>query len=153
MRLLANTPRKAWQLAAIALAAYISAPFLAAAYYAEMLRKGAYPPYADSIGIPIYDDFKVAIVFAPVFCAMLVVLLHRYPGPVPLRTWNTKRTGWSLLCTVLFGLLIAVAAVGLIDAWRWRLPLELLNVGIWVWLLLALRAVAVSRAIPSRPAA
>jgi hypothetical protein len=145
MRLFTYTPPKAWQLAAFALALYASAPVFAIAYYGEMLRKGAYPPEADSIGIPIYDDTRLAVFFAPVFYALVGLIIHRYPGSVPLLVWNRARPIWSWVCSVLFGAAIATVATGLGDVWRWKLPLEFLSVALWIWLLLFLRAAVVAR--------
>jgi uncharacterized membrane protein YeaQ/YmgE (transglycosylase-associated protein family) len=152
MRFLTHTPPKAWQLAIGALAVYASAPLFSIAYYSEMLRKGAYPPYADSIGIPISENVRAAEFLAPVFGAILLLLLYRYPGSVSLKAWSPTRPAWSWLCTVLFGLLIGAVATGLIEAWRWKLPLEFLNIALWIWMLLHLRAVVVARQSGRSPA-
>ena len=150
MRFVTHTPPKAWQLALIAAAIYVSAPFFAIAYYGEMLRKGAYPPLADSIGIPIYYTSRAAILLGPVFCLLLILILWRYPGSVPLFVWNPTRRAWSWACTGLFAVLIAITATGLVDVWQWKLPIEFVNLSLWIWLLLLFRAVLVAR--PSVPA-
>ena len=148
MNILTRTPRKAWQLALIAFVVYISAPFFSIAYYSEMLRKGAYAHDADSIGIPIYENESAAIVLAPVFCAIVLLMVWRYPGSVPLLIWNSSRPVWSWVCTSLFTILIALTAAGFVDVWQWRLPIEFVNIALWIWLLLQFRAVVVARPSP-----
>ena len=145
MRHFLYTPRKAWQLAITAVIIYASAPMFAIAYYSEMQRKGAYPPDADSLGIPFYYVTQAAKWLSLPFLAVVLLLVWRYPGSVPLRVWNSARPVWSWAWTILFGVAIAAAASSLVDVWRWKLPLELLNVVLWVWLLLAFRAVVVAR--------
>ena len=146
MRILTHTPPRAWLFAVVAVLVYASAPLLAIAYYSEMLRKGAYPPYGDSIAIPISEVLTLAAIFAPVYILFLVLTLLGYPGAVSLWVWNGARSVWSWLWTVLCGVAVVLTATNLIDAWRWRLPLEFLNVALWIWLLLAFRAVLVARA-------
>jgi len=145
MRFLTQTPPKAWQLALVALIIYASAPLFAIAYYGEMLRKGAYPPDADSIGIPIYENNRAAIILAPVFCAILFIILWRYPGSVPLFAWNATRRVWSWVSTGLFAVLIAITAAGFIEVWQWKLAIGFVNLALWIWLLLLFRATVVSR--------
>lgn len=88
IRLLTNTPRRAWPLAVTTLLVYASAPLFAIAHYGEMLRKGAYPTNADSIGIPILFPLLIVVIVTGLIDAW-------HPGPR-----RDLRSGQAAWCAI-----------------------------------------------------
>jgi hypothetical protein len=57
-------------------------PLLVVRYYSAQLARGAYPPEADSISIPIAEAWIAWLLASPVIAAMLFLALRRYrAGP------------------------------------------------------------------------
>ena len=86
-----RTPQRVHGPLLLGLVLYTAAPLLDAQYYSTMLRRGAYPPNADSIGIPIAFSFAAGLLFAPVFLGLLWVALRRYVPGTPLGVWRRDR--------------------------------------------------------------
>jgi hypothetical protein len=112
-------PRARWPVVASAIALFLVAPLIEAAHYYRELSRGAYPPEADSISIPIFQ-FTVGLgMLSPALATIVWAATRHYPSGAPLLTWSVLRPLRSWAWTVLFGaaaLLLAADAVFLASA-------------------------------------
>jgi hypothetical protein len=127
-----------WLLANLAWVALVPA---AALYFHRQLLNGAYPPEADSIGLPIMGIAMWVIALLLPLNLLWWFLLRRYPGRVPL--WSSgsrKGVGCQVIGVVgvICGITFVVAALIATreDAWEVA-PIF----AVWSYLSLAMRAV------------
>jgi hypothetical protein len=85
-----------------ALGSLFSMPIVERIYYETNLRRGAYSPEADSIGIPIAQFMFGWVVTLPLFVAFTWFALREYPGNVSFLAFNGRRRVWSWVWSVLF---------------------------------------------------
>ena len=128
-----------------ALSLLLSQPLFTHFYYTTMLARGAYPPNADSIAIPIYHEFYAWIIFLPLELTIIAYILMHYPGSISLFTWNKERKLWSILWLIIFGLLILDAIWGLTIALEWLNWPEIINSMLFIFLYLYLRAIVTTK--------
>ena len=119
------TPRTKGAVLALALLLFLSAPLAELSYYGSELASGAYPPEADSIGIPLFYFVVALLVTAPLTWGFVWLCVRRYPGRVSLLAWDRARPIRSAVWTVL----IVAAAVLFALSPSWRLhPLALFSI-------------------------
>ena len=101
-----------WAVAALATLWWATEPLAAATYYEEELRRGAYPPNADSIMIPISQNTMGWLLFTPAMVLVAALAFWRAPRRVRLLAFDRARPIWCGVWSVAFGLLS-------IDGARW----------------------------------
>jgi hypothetical protein len=95
-----RTPQRVHGPLLLGLVLYVAAPLLDIQYYSAMLRRGAYPTNADSIGLPIGFSFAASLLFAPVFLVLLWVALRRYAPGTRLNVWRRDRMALTWAATL-----------------------------------------------------
>ena len=91
----------------MALVHVFSQPLVERVYYETNLRRGVYPPEADSIGIPIMQFMAGWLVTLPVVLAFIWFALREYPGSVSFLAYNSTRPAWSAVWSALLGVAAA----------------------------------------------
>ncbi len=129
--------RTVWLLALLSIFAQ---PFVEATYYAAALRRGAFPPEADSIGIPISQFVFGWLVSLPVVFLFIWFALREYPGSVPLAAHNTSRPVWSFLWSAFLLLLAASYTWFAFQSIRRGFPVDVAAALLSIYLLLCLRS-------------
>ncbi|MBK7999553.1 MAG: hypothetical protein IPK15_12775 [Verrucomicrobia bacterium] len=86
-----KTPKRKWVVWLLAVGNLLAMPLVEEVYYETNLRRGAYPPEADSIGIPIMQFIAGWVVTLPVFLALIWFGFGEYPGAVSFVAFNKKR--------------------------------------------------------------
>jgi hypothetical protein len=94
-------PKRRWMVVASALFLFLTAPLAVYSYYTTEFDRGAYPPEADSMGIPIIG-FAVGLLITSPFLAGLVWYgTRRYRASVGIMAWAAEapvRSGvWSMI--------------------------------------------------------
>ena len=88
---------------------FLAAPLAQVAYYSAELRRGAFPPDADSISIPIVQ-FTVGLLMAsPILAGLVWVGIRRYTAP-RLFNWASSAPAGSLWWSGVFGFAAALCA-------------------------------------------
>jgi hypothetical protein len=142
---LLRTPQRKRPLMLFAVLLILSQPIFIPLHYLWNELAGAYPPDADSIGIPIFFGWIAWIIFAPVAFACSVWALARYPGSVWLFNWDYNRPGWSIGWSFVFLLLVMALGLEIFSDLRWvNLP-SLLNDGMWMLLLIELHSIVIAK--------
>jgi len=96
--------------------------------------------------IPIFGEFIEWLVWMPLVLFMLWrTILKDYPGAVSLWVWNKEKPVWSLLWTVLFGVLLIIPVSNIPYDITYRNPFEPLDTCLWAVLFLNVRAIIVAR--------
>ena len=93
-----------WLVAGLMTIWWIATPAVDAAYYSTQARRGAYPPEADSIGIPIGQSVAGWLLLTPVILLLVFLALRRAPGRVELLGFDRSTFAgriWSAVWTVL----------------------------------------------------
>jgi hypothetical protein len=114
-------------------------PVFSYLHYSWNLKMGAYPTNADSIGIPIYDEFIGWLVFAPIALIGLWWAVWKAPGPRSIWEWNNKRPIWCIIWSVIFSLLAIATAIEIPFALRWLNIPTVINDTLLIYLYLHLR--------------
>jgi hypothetical protein len=86
-----------------------------------------------------------AILFLPFIALMLFLILHNYPGCVPLFAWNPRKQGLSIVLTALFLSMILYTLLEVKRMLSLDLPLNALVCSAWVYLYLAFRSVMIQK--------
>lgn len=131
-----ETPRHPWTLAGLA----ICLPFLTAgAMFGEMSQayaRGEFPPWADSMGIPLMGIFPLFLLLFAWAIAHLVFFLNGpYIPGIPLALAISGKSSKWLLCMAACTTVIAVFSLAMGDYW-YGMPCVL-----WLYLYLSLAAV------------
>ncbi|SRR6266404_1566890 len=90
--------------ALLVLAWWIANPFVEAMYYKTELGRGAYPPNADSIAIPIARFVLSWLLLTPLVAWTVWWVLRRAPGRFSWLAFDHGRRVWSATWSVAFGL-------------------------------------------------
>lgn len=109
-------------------------------YYETNLRRGAYPPEADSI---IIGQMQAVIgwgITLPVFLAFFWFCLRHYPGRVSLFAFDRKRPLRSSVWTVILLAGAGVEISALIRSVAEWFPLDVLSESLAIYLLLCCRS-------------
>jgi hypothetical protein len=93
-----------WLVSACVPLASITTSFL---YYPLLLQSGLLDPNADSIGIPLAQDFFVATVSVPFIVVLTWACLRNYHGEVELLSWKPTKTIRFWAFTVIAGVFVA----------------------------------------------
>ena len=115
------------------------------AYYSHMLKLGAYPYGADSIAIPIGNNFLGMLVLLPFFILLIFLITRNYVGGVSFLVWNKERHYWSAIWTLVVFTIICIEMGSLPHVWQWKLPTEFIKIILNLWFFLLIRAVVVSK--------
>ena len=89
-----------WLLTAAVLIGFPVTNFL---YWPYVLKAGALPPEADSIGIPIVGSILIAIIASPAILITACLCFRRYNPDTRLLAWRTDRPWRSSVASLLFG--------------------------------------------------
>jgi hypothetical protein len=84
---------------------WLAAPWVEALYYRTELARGAFPPEADSIGLPLGQHFIGWLAFTPVLVAIVLLALRGAPRRFSLLAFDRGRPWWSGGWTVGLGAL------------------------------------------------
>ena len=146
-----HTPRRWWVLGLCGTLLILAQPQFSIAYYTWNLRRGAYPIYADSISIPIMEDYLTWTFWAPIALGALWWAVWKYSAPIPIGSWNSRRPIWSFAWTAIFSLLTLDALLSMPYELRWLNLPGILNTALWVALFLNLRAVVIFKGLRQDP--
>ena len=91
---------------------WLAQPWLVVRYYTMQLDRGTYPSNADSIVIPIGEDWVGWLLFSPVIAMLLVLALRRYEAGAAYAAFDRVRRWRSAAIAVL----AVVAAVLVFDS-------------------------------------
>ena len=96
-----------WTAAMLTAVWWLTLPLAEAAFYVEESRRGAYPPDADSIGIPIGQNVIGWLILSPLVIAVAALALRGAPPRVRWlafdRTRPLRAGAWTLLLGALAG--------------------------------------------------
>jgi hypothetical protein len=149
-----RTPHRAL-VVAVALAWWLAQPPLVAAYYDAQLRRGAYRPEADSIGIPIFTAWGAWGAVTPLVLAALAWTACRGAAGLSYAAvdWGRRaRTlGWTAVAALGAYVVLEAAVLDALDGHPWLALAQVPGVLAFAWLRSAVVA-APSRA-GARPAA
>lgn len=135
-----QTPRKKLVVWAFALSWLALQPVASWVYYETNLRRGAYPPEADTIIIGQMQAVMGWALTLPIFLAVFWFSFRHYPGRVSLFAFIPKRPVWSGIWSAVllaFALLEAWSLVGSVRGW---FPLDVLSELLAIYLLLCCRS-------------
>jgi hypothetical protein len=144
-----RTPTKRWQYVLFVNLLWFSIIPIAIFYYSRLSNEGAFPPEADSIGIPIIETAITVFVVAPFLNAFLWFASRQYPGSISIFYSGGSRRSRYWICTSLATLGVGLSIFACADSafhadWEWAiasLP--------WLYVFAATRAIALQPAIPS----
>jgi len=140
MEIILSTPKTRTPLLVYGILLVLVQPVFSAAHYMWNLDRGAYPPDADSIGIPIIGEWIAWFFLAPLAILLVVLALKKYNSTIPL--FGRKSFAPRLLVTnIMFGLLIGLSLLTLDEFFAYANVPVLIDVVLIVYLLLSLRAV------------
>lgn len=92
----------------------IGFPVVNGIYWWKVLKSGALPPDGDSIAIPIFLSFLLALILTPFVVALSWFALRRSRRTTRLWVWREDRLVWSVVATMLCGLPAAACALLLV---------------------------------------
>ncbi len=124
-------------------------PWLAERYYSLQLGRGAYPPEADSIMIPIGQAWMSWLLLTPLVGGLTIWALRHYRLGVPTLTWHLKRPWFGAMVSLLAALAIAAIADSAVADYRDGYLVLALPQVIGILVVLWLRAGALGKATPS----
>ncbi len=101
-----RTPKNIISVIFLAVALYLTAPFVEWYFYTTELARGSFPSDADSISIPLFQFAVGWVLGAPVATLLIWFALRDYLGAVSLFAFNRARPVWSAFWTLVFGFLI-----------------------------------------------
>ncbi|MGI8556663.1 MAG: hypothetical protein ACR2LT_09955 [Pyrinomonadaceae bacterium] len=101
-----RTPKNRISVIFLAVALYLTAPFVEWYFYTTELARGSFSPDADSISIPLFQFAIGWVLGAPIAALLVGFALRDYPGAVSLFTFNRARPVWSAIWTLVFGYLV-----------------------------------------------
>ncbi len=133
------------QLLAFFLGPVLAHPVFIYYHYQWMQRQGAYPPEADSIGIPIFGGIFIWLFWAPILGSIFWSVLKDYSPPLNLLAWDTKRKFRSFAFTTLFTILAALAGMSIPGALEWNSTISLGSSIWWIFIWFFMRALVVGR--------
>ena len=143
-----RTPRSLWFVAGLAAFLYVFAPVENALFYWIQRERGAYPPNADTIAIPIYYFTQALLWLAPVYALLTWAALRKYVGGRSWWEFDTDRWLVSAFWTLLYGGLAAQNVYEAGHSALMRMPVSVLCALLWAYLFLCVRA-----SLAGRPAA
>jgi len=91
MEKILTTPTLPRTIALYLAAVWFSSPFVEIVYYQIELKRGSFPPEADTIMIPIMNFTISWIMLTPLIIIFSWWLLKNYPGKVSLFSWNNAK--------------------------------------------------------------
>ena len=94
-------------------------PPLSYRYYHWMADRGAYPPEADSIAIPIAGELIGWMLWAPCFCVALTILFLGHAPPYRFLAWDASRRSKSVAVTGLCLFFATSVVLNMPYAWSW----------------------------------
>ena len=94
-------------------------PALSYRYYHWMADRGAYPPEADSIAIPIAGEFVAWMLWAPCFGVALTLLFLGHAPPYRFLAWDASRQVKSVVVTGLCLFCATGVVLNMPHAWSW----------------------------------
>lgn len=134
------TPRHKWQFVLLASLLYVALPVVNAISLTIARARGAFPPNADSIAIPILQTACALLVLSPLSASILWLAARGYRGGRTLLSFDTgkplRSTVWSLLLGGLAALLLAAAAQSVL----FTQPVDTASSLAWAYLTLCLRS-------------
>jgi hypothetical protein len=138
-------PLRRWPIWLLATSLPLGLVGLSLVYYPLLLKSGTLDPYADTIVIPIAENFMLAVMSAPLIGVVTWAALRNYFGGSALFCWDTKRPTRSWVVSILSGVAIAAIVHDTVVGFWWPAPLyELLWIPysflcmIWVLVLVPL---------------
>lgn len=135
-----KTPKNPARVTVLAIALYLTAPFIEWYYFSSELNRGAFPIDADSIFLP-FSMFMIGwLVGAPFVAFFIWFTLRSYPGCVSLFNFNLKRPYWSVFWSMLFAVPIFYYLFFAIQSIYRLHPLDVLQALLIAYLLLCLRS-------------
>ena len=137
-----ETPSSRRYLALAGVPTVLAAPLVVFTLITIRWLEHAYPPDADSIGLPILG---YAILIWPMTLFMLGFALRRYPGAVPLWAWQNGRLIRSILWTFLFLWAANASVFMLMEGIRGGFPATVIFWLIHIYILVLLRAAIVGK--------
>jgi hypothetical protein len=84
----------------------LTSPFVEFYFYAREYERGAYPPDADAILIPVHWFTMGLLMMSPFILGALWLCVRRYPGRVSLFVWPERAPWWYWLASAAIGALV-----------------------------------------------
>lgn len=125
---------------AFALAWLALQPVASWIYFDTELRRGAYPPEADSIIIGQVSAVAGWVIMLPLFLGFLWLCFRDYPGRVSLLRFSRERPVWATVWTVMLLALAGVELRSLAGSLVEWFPLDVLSDAMAVHLLFCCRS-------------
>lgn len=135
-----HTPRSKWTVWLWALAWLALQPVASWVYFATNLRRGAYPPEADSIIIGQISAVAGWFITLPLFLGFFWLCFRDYPGRVSWLCFSRARLVWATVWTVLLLALIGLELWSLAGSLAEWFPLDVFSDALAVYLLLCCRS-------------
>ena len=135
-----TTLKSKWYFALLAAVLYVTAPLVDASYYVIQQGRGAYPPDADTIAIPIFQFAIALLIVSPVYAVAVWLAIRSYQGGRSLLAFDTTRPVRSVLWSVV---LAGAVFCAIYEAVFTATKLSLVETGaslLWTYLLLCLRS-------------
>ena len=129
-----------WQFVALAAVLYVTAPLVEAVYYRTQDERGAYPPNADSIGIPIFAFAVGVLILSPFYALAVWGAARSYRGGLSLLAFDRARPARAIFWSVTLGGLALYGVGSAVYSAVQVLPLDCLASLLWAYLLACLRS-------------
>jgi hypothetical protein len=135
-----RTPKNRISVIFLAVALYLTAPFVEWYFYTTELARGSFPSDADSIGIPLFRFIIVWVLGAPVAALLIGFALQDYQGGISLFGFNRARPVWSAFWTLVFGFLVFKHLTFAIASMQESQPFDVIQPLFLAYLMLCLRS-------------
>jgi hypothetical protein len=137
-----KTPKSRKLLLIFSIILWLIQPIFIFAHYTWNQLMNAYPPEADSIGIPIFSELILWFLLTPIAIITIVNALKNYQGPIPIfqNRFFSRQFIWI---NILFGVLLGFVLPSLYSVFAFGNIATLINTFLLTYLLLCLRAAAI----------
>ena len=132
------------------LGAVVTQPVFTSHYYTWMLERGAYRWDADSIGIPISENFSVWLWWAPPLTILFWMAFWRVESIPRFLAWDAKRRVKSILVSTVCFAAIYLVGLGIPDALRWENWAEIFSCLWWIVVWFMIRSAFLTPKVPRR---
>lgn len=131
-------------------AAVLLQPTFTEHYYGWMLAHDAYPPHADSIGIPISANMSFWIVWAPVAATGFFFAFRKLQAPFRVFVWDESRKLKCWIVTLFCLTLVVLLVLEILDAIAWGNYIEIGYSLWWIIIWVLVRAALLTKKEPDQ---
>ncbi|MGI8641377.1 MAG: hypothetical protein ACR2MG_15700 [Pyrinomonadaceae bacterium] len=135
-----RTPKNRISVIFLAVALYLTAPFVEWYFYTTELARGSFSPDADSIAIPLFQFAVGWVLGAPIAALLIGFALRDYPGAISLFAFNRVRPVWSAVWTLVFGYMVFKHLVFAFASVQKSQPFDVIQPMLLAYLTLCLRS-------------